>query len=436
MDISSLHITTERFATDFKIAAGVHADKFCRRSGLSHDDVRRFIRGELPTREEFAKIRRFYPQLKKYTSLFRDQRKIVGVRSDPVTAVGAVAEKGKLERPARVEKTGKATKAEKPEPKVILHVETPKRAPAVTVREAEVPMPVPPRPSNLEVQQEGRNQTDEQFTKMEMVDPSLAELLLKGNVRNRGISGPLVEAMTRDMLAGAWKTTHQGLALDKEYRLLDGQHRLLAVVKSGKTIEFPITYNVPTDAFEAIDLGGRPRSISDIAKLSRGLKYGRTVIAAAKTIAELGHPSALQRWTKSEVDALLDIYQRDCEWAAGMIAKAMGSAAVTAGIAYAYPTDPEAVEEFAKKTASRVGMTSPMAALWNAYERINTSGITAHGRVELAHMTMRCVWAFQRGADLKKVYIRPSTNVGDQSKNANDAYRHYRHLRLKLGLHE
>jgi len=421
MDLNN-NLSTERFSVDFKQAVGGNADKLCRRSGLSHDDVRRLLRGELPSREEFAKIRRFYPQLKKYAFLFNDRRRIVTAR------VPAAEERAPVKE-TRVE----AKAPREPVPQIVLRVEPPKKAPATSVEVSDIPMSRPAPPSPLTVKNKGSS--PDQYTRVEAIDPPLAEILLKGNVMNRPVSMPLVDALVRDILSGAWTLSHQGIAVDKDGRLLDGQHRLLAVVKSNKTVEMPVTYNVLPEAFNVIDLGGRPRSISDIEKLTRGLRYGRTVIAACKTIAELSSPTVLQRWTKSEIDALLDLYQHDCEWAAGKISKAMGSAAVVAGLAYAYPTDKDRIGEFAERLATRVGMTSPLAALWNAYERQGRAA-TASGRVDLAHMTMRCVWAYQKGEDLKKVYIRVAGIGGEGGKNANTAFRHFRHLRLKMELHE
>jgi hypothetical protein len=70
------------------------------------------------------------------------------------------------------------------------------------------------------------------------VTPSQAEKwLAKNHPRNRNISLRLVDAFTADMLAGEWRLTHQGICFDGEGQLIDGQHRLTAVVKSGKTIQ-------------------------------------------------------------------------------------------------------------------------------------------------------------------------------------------------------
>jgi len=223
--------------------------------------------------------------------------------------------------------------------------------------------------------------------------------------------------------------SHQGIAIDKDFRLLDGQHRLHAIVKSGVTLKVPVTYNADTESFNVIDLNGRPRSISDIVKLDRGTRYAKQVIAAVKTLHFLKADNCeSRRWTRSEIDALLDEYSSDCEWAASQVYRAMPSAGILAGIAYAYPTNKDGVGEFVSKVASRLGMTSPMAALWKAYER---TGHSDPDRIDLAHMAMRCIQAHLQGKVLLKTAVQKDGGVG-----RGVAYRHFRHLRLKMNLPE
>jgi len=49
------------------------------------------------------------------------------------------------------------------------------------------------------------------------------------------------------MKAGRWKLTHVGIAFDINNVLQDGQHRLWAVVFSGRTVEMSVTFNTPAD---------------------------------------------------------------------------------------------------------------------------------------------------------------------------------------------
>ena len=64
------------------------------------------------------------------------------------------------------------------------------------------------------------------------VGPDLAARWLDGNTHNRPLKQTLVDRFVRDMQAGRWRLTHQGIAFDADGMLIDGQHRLWAIVIS------------------------------------------------------------------------------------------------------------------------------------------------------------------------------------------------------------
>lgn len=400
-----MQATDERLKEEIKrVLETPQASKLTRRSGLSHQDLRRFAAGELPSRNEFRKLKRFFPHLKAFT-----------------LRVDADADK--------LKSNGSAALNEK-RPQIVVSPSPPRRIvkPAEIAVAPMAPQTTPVVPASpLTIKQ----YTAEQYTVIEAVDPSLAKVLLEGNVINRPLSGSLVDSITRDILNDRWQVSHQGLALASDGRLLDGQHRLHAIIKANREVRIPVTYNVPPEAFSVIDLNGRPRTIADIAALTRGLKSGRLCVAAVKVIHGLTDPPQQSRWTKAEIDELLDKYQSEVSWAVSVVrSNAMRSSSIVGAIAYAYPTDKEKIELFARTLESRVSMTSPMAALLKAAERMLPVS-TDNERRDLAHITLRCIWAYLRGEDLKKVY--KTENKGEHHAVA---YRHFRHLRLKLKLSE
>lgn len=105
--------------------------------------------------------------------------------------------------------------------------------------------------------------------KIVSVSPEWAEQVLeKQNTGNRQMRRWWSEAMAASMRRGEWITTHQGIAFTKDGRLLDGQHRLQAVVLSGITVSMVVFKNVPDEAFSALDIGVK-RSIADSTGLSK-----------------------------------------------------------------------------------------------------------------------------------------------------------------------
>jgi hypothetical protein len=98
---------------------------------------------------------------------------------------------------------------------------------------------------------------------VEMITPSAAKAMLANNTGNRKPSLGAVAQMAADMKTGHWRLTHQGIALAPDGRLLDGQHRLMAVVEAGASLPMMVFRNVDPAAFSAIDRG-RVRSLRDV----------------------------------------------------------------------------------------------------------------------------------------------------------------------------
>jgi hypothetical protein len=98
------------------------------------------------------------------------------------------------------------------------------------------------------------------------VTPEIAKQWLVNNNFNRPLKPRLVDNYVRQILNGNWRRTHQGIAFDAEGVLLDGQHRLLAVINSGQTVTMLVFLNENQAAHESID-GGKVRSVLDVVRL-------------------------------------------------------------------------------------------------------------------------------------------------------------------------
>jgi hypothetical protein len=101
-------------------------------------------------------------------------------------------------------------------------------------------------------------------TKQIDVNPVVAQRILKDNICNRKVSEKVVNMYAKDMMEGRWKVnTGDTIRISKTNRLLDGQHRLLAIIKSNKTIEFTFAYNIEDSVFDVIDTN-KTRSKNDV----------------------------------------------------------------------------------------------------------------------------------------------------------------------------
>lgn len=105
--------------------------------------------------------------------------------------------------------------------------------------------------------------------KMEVleVSPQLATEWLTRNTGNRPLSKNTVQQLAGRIQRGEWQLTHQGIAFDEEGALIDGQHRLAAIVKAGATVPLTVTHGVPRTAFTVMDTG-RKRTGRDALALA------------------------------------------------------------------------------------------------------------------------------------------------------------------------
>lgn len=117
---------------------------------------------------------------------------------------------------------------------------------------------------------------------VEKIGPREAEAILDAvkddpHTRNRPVKDAHVEWLAGMMKAGKWRTNGEPILLDEDGRLLDGQHRLWAVVHSGVAIETWVTRGVPREHFATIDTGAT-RTTADVLGI-RG-ESNSTVMAA------------------------------------------------------------------------------------------------------------------------------------------------------------
>lgn len=99
------------------------------------------------------------------------------------------------------------------------------------------------------------------------VTPALAAKWLESNNDNRKQRGKYVRDIAAAMRRGEWQTTHQGIAFAKCGKLLDGQHRLEAIVKAEVELDMLVITGLTSETFSVIDVGTK-RSMTDVTNLS------------------------------------------------------------------------------------------------------------------------------------------------------------------------
>lgn len=130
------------------------------------------------------------------------------------------------------------------------------------------------------------------YIRFESITPEKAKHYLEKNTNNyRGVNRGRVHSYANDMKKGLWQSNGEAIKFAENGTLLDGQHRLMAIVESGVTLEYPVVYGVENNV-DLFDIGGA-RSSAQIAR-KMGIRDGarsNACVAAAGAITVGGFSS-------------------------------------------------------------------------------------------------------------------------------------------------
>jgi len=118
-------------------------------------------------------------------------------------------------------------------------------------------------------------------TKIVTMTPEWAQDILKNqNKNNRPVKNTAVAKLVKAIQNNEWKLTHQGIAFDWHGHLVDGQHRLIAIAKSGVSVPIALTTDCDPSIFIACDIG-TARTSGDVLSVNGTTKNDATTIGAA-----------------------------------------------------------------------------------------------------------------------------------------------------------
>ena len=97
------------------------------------------------------------------------------------------------------------------------------------------------------------------------ITPELAREWLEMNGKNRPINQAHVERLAEEMKGGRWKLNGDTICLNGS-SLIDGQHRLSAIVKAGVSVKTLVVTGIDSDTFATKDIGRR-RGAADVLSI-------------------------------------------------------------------------------------------------------------------------------------------------------------------------
>lgn len=202
------------------------------------------------------------------------------------------------------------------------------------------------------------------------VSPELAAQWLGRNTKNRKVKTATLQAYITDMWNHAWLLTHQGVAFNAAGRLIDGQHRLLAIVESKATVPLLVSTGWPEGGrFKTMDAVDRGvvRSIADQLGLQHDMVNAREVVQVANAL--VGCCTGLSKVFKSTTDMTLQvvgIYRDELAYVLAHPLKDHGlkAATVTACLAMCRAQWPARMDEIIDKLQTGENLDRENSLLW------------------------------------------------------------------------
>lgn len=119
-------------------------------------------------------------------------------------------------------------------------------------------------------------------TEIMKITSAMAQEWLKRNTRNRPLSDRRVKEYARDMQAGVWLLNGEAIKLATDGTILDGQHRLAAIVEADVALETLVVMGLPAHTQDTMD-SGRRRTAGDALAIN-GVAYASNLAAIARRV--------------------------------------------------------------------------------------------------------------------------------------------------------
>jgi hypothetical protein len=239
----------------------------------------------------------------------------------------------------------------------------------------------------------------------EEITPAKAKEWLKQNdACNRNLRDAVVRRYAMDMSAGKWLYTGEAIKFSVGGTLLDGQHRLSAIVRSGATVTMLVVYGLPMESVLAMDSGSRRQTWENITRAPLGMPDPKVVVswcARARILQGegVGAPSAetVRQWyedNKEHVQALLKIRSSNIT--------RIGLASVWGAIAFVRPLNPEKVDAFARKIYRGENLRCDDPVFPLREHLVRTNGSESGNNMEMSLRTLAALRATLEGRRMSR----------------------------------
>lgn len=251
---------------------------------------------------------------------------------------------------------------------------------------------------------------------MVLITPELAREWLAGNTANRKIRTYKVNQYASDMAAGRWTASESAICRTTDGQLLNGQHRMLAVIQAGIPVWMLVLQDVPIEAMPNMDTG-TGRTAADGLRFQGERNAPLTASAGKLAIVysdgRIYRDKKLQSVSGAEIKAFIEENPdlRDSVETGGKLAARIGLTGTAVAVAhwlYSRASTSFSADLFLTLAAERTNLEpgSPILALDSRVRQLKTNRTRLEHRDELYLLVK--AWNYWRtGRPVQKITVRP-----------------------------
>ncbi len=244
-----------------------------------------------------------------------------------------------------------------------------------------------------------------------IISPLIATQWLQNNTKNRPMDEKRVKQYASDITRNSWKKNGETIKLSEDGRLIDGQHRLAAIVRANKSIETFVVMGLEEEVFDTIDTG-RARNKSDVLAIS-GYTHSVT-LAATLALLDGYYSKALPKRfypTNAEIVQLAEKYGEKAQRATQIgdnykrKFRGMQGSVISAAYYIFNELNSDSTEEFLIKQVLQgleVKPNSPAAILRNKLEA-NLHSKAKYNQIQILGFTIKAWNYFRQNKNMTSI---------------------------------